>query len=219
MSWATTRNPSAPRSRAPTATSRRTPSTWPTRAPTPWSARSSSCSRRRKAVTSGTSTRRSAASISRRRSSGSATSAARRSTSSAWTRCPTPASASSARPRRKMVSGANRSFFWVVAPGVVVLDFLTKRLAVATPAHRPVPLAGDWLSFQLVYNPGAAFGIHVGGYSRWVFMALAIVALVVLGSMVRQTDRSQPARLVGLGLGGGGEGSPPPLPPYAVLPR
>ncbi|OGU30202.1 MAG: signal peptidase II [Gemmatimonadetes bacterium RIFCSPLOWO2_12_FULL_68_9] len=103
-----------------------------------------------------------------------------------------------------MVSGANRSFFWMVASGVVVLDFLTKRLAVATLAHRPVPLAGDWLSFQLVYNPGAAFGIHVGGYSRWVFMALAIVALVVLGSMVRQTDRSQPARLVALGLVCGG---------------
>jgi signal peptidase II len=103
-----------------------------------------------------------------------------------------------------MVSDAKRTVFWAVASGVVVLDFLTKRIAEATLVHRPVPLVGDWLSFQLVYNPGAAFGIHVGGYSRWVFMGLAIVALVVLGSMVRQTDGSQPARLVALGLVCGG---------------
>lgn len=103
-----------------------------------------------------------------------------------------------------MASGASRSVFWMVASGVVVADFFTKRLAEAMLAHRQVPILGDWLSFQLVYNPGAAFGIHVGGYSRWVFMALAIVALVVLGSMVRQTDGSQPARLVALGLVCGG---------------
>lgn len=103
-----------------------------------------------------------------------------------------------------MASGANRFVFWMVACGVVVVDFLTKRIAVATLAHRPVPLVGDWLSFQLVYNPGAAFGIHVGDYSRWVFMALAIVALVVLGSMVRQTDGAQTARLVALGSVCGG---------------
>ena len=103
-----------------------------------------------------------------------------------------------------MGSGANRSVFWMVAGGVVVADVITKRIAVAALAHRPVPLLGDWLSFQLVYNPGAAFGIHVGDYSRWVFMALAVVALVVLGSMVRQTDGSQPGRLTALGLVCGG---------------
>ena len=63
---------------------------------------------------------------------------------------------------------------------------------------------GDWLSFQLVYNTDTDFGIHVGDYSRWVFMALAVVALVVLGSMVRQTDGSQPGRLTALGLVCGG---------------
>ena len=103
-----------------------------------------------------------------------------------------------------MASDANRSVFWIVASGVVVVDFLTKRIAEATLVHRPVPLMGDWLSFQLVYNPGAAFGIHVGDYYRSVFMALAVVALVVLGSMVRQTNGSQPARLVALGLVCGG---------------
>jgi len=102
------------------------------------------------------------------------------------------------------VSGASSRLFWGVAASVVVSDFLTKRLAVAALTHRSVPLAGDWLSLQLVYNPGAAFGIHVGAYSRWVFMILALLALVVLGSMVRQTVRDQWVRMTALALVCGG---------------
>ncbi|HEX9581832.1 MAG TPA: signal peptidase II [Gemmatimonadales bacterium] len=102
------------------------------------------------------------------------------------------------------MNAANAAVFWSVATSVVALDFVTKRLAVAFLSHRSVPLWGDWLSFQLVYNPGAAFGIHVGQYSRWVFMVLAILALVVLGSMVRQTPPDQRIRLVALALVCGG---------------
>lgn len=103
-----------------------------------------------------------------------------------------------------MASGAKRPLFWLVAGGVVAADYLTKQAAVAALAHRPIPLLGDWLSLRLVYNPGAAFGIHVGEYSRWVFMLLAIVALFVLGSMVRQTEPSRVWRLLALGLVSGG---------------
>lgn len=103
-----------------------------------------------------------------------------------------------------MASGADRPLFWGVAGGVVAADILTKLLAVATLSRSPVPLLGDWLSFHLVYNPGAAFGLHVGQYSRWAFMALAILALVVLGSMVRQTEPSQRMRLIALALICGG---------------
>ncbi len=103
-----------------------------------------------------------------------------------------------------MANGINRWLFWVVGLGVVVIDFLTKRLAVAGLTHRQIPLAGDWLSFQLVYNPGAAFGINAGDYSRWIFMALALVALVVLWSMVRQTEPSGHVRLIALALVCGG---------------
>jgi signal peptidase II len=102
------------------------------------------------------------------------------------------------------MKSANGALFWSVGLAVVALDFVTKRLAVAFLSDRSVPLAGDWFSLQLVYNPGAAFGIHVGQYSRWVFMLLALVALVVLGSMVRQTAPEQKARLVALALVCGG---------------
>ncbi len=103
-----------------------------------------------------------------------------------------------------MPSGIRRPVFWWVAAAVVLADFVTKLLAVARLSDGSVRLIGDWLLFRLVYNPGAAFGIDVGVHSRWVFMGLAIVALVVLGSMVRHTHPSQWFRLTALGLVCGG---------------
>jgi signal peptidase II len=91
-----------------------------------------------------------------------------------------------------------------VLGGIVALDFVTKQLAVASLSRGAVPVLGDWLVLRLVYNPGAAFGIHVGPYSRWVFTVLALVALVVLGAMVRQTRPSQWFRLSALALVCGG---------------
>jgi signal peptidase II len=104
-----------------------------------------------------------------------------------------------------MARRSSRHLFWWVAVGVVALDFVTKRLAVAFLSNGPpVSIIGDWLLLRLVHNPGAAFGIHVGPYSRWVFMFLALVALVVLGAMVRQTPPAQRFRLLTLGLVCGG---------------
>ncbi len=55
-----------------------------------------------------------------------------------------------------------------------------------------------------MYNRGAAFGIHVGEYSRWVFMGLAVLALVVLWSLVRRTEPGQWFRITALALVCGG---------------
>ncbi len=103
-----------------------------------------------------------------------------------------------------MPSGLRHPLFWGIALGVVALDLITKKLAVASLAHAPVRILGDWLTFRLVYNPGAAFGVHVGAYSRWVFMVLALVALVVLASLARHTLPTQWVRLTALGLVCGG---------------
>lgn len=103
-----------------------------------------------------------------------------------------------------MTSGAKHPLFWAVVGSVVLLDLVTKHLAVAYLSRVPVPMIGDTLQLRLVYNPGAAFGIYVGPYSRWVFMALAIIALVVLGSMVFRTPAHQWVRLSALGLVCGG---------------
>jgi signal peptidase II len=102
------------------------------------------------------------------------------------------------------VSAGRRPLFWGVLLGVVVTDVVTKQLAVAWLGRAPLYLAGEWLSLRLVYNPGAAFGIHVGASSRIVFTVLALVALVVLGAMVRQTRPGHMLRLGALALVCGG---------------
>ena len=101
-------------------------------------------------------------------------------------------------------SGGSQRLFWIVGGPVVALDILTKLLAVRYLPQRPLGIFGDWLTLQLVYNPGAAFGIHVGAYSRWVCLVLAVVALIVLGSMVRHTKPGDYIRLIALGLVCGG---------------
>jgi signal peptidase II len=104
-----------------------------------------------------------------------------------------------------MPSGARRPLFWVVLGAIVLSDFITKQIAVASLTGRaPVSVAGEWLLFRLVYNPGAAFGVHVGPYSRWVFMILALIALAVLGTMVHHTLRDQVVRITALALVCGG---------------
>jgi len=75
---------------------------------------------------------------------------------------------------------SNSGLFWPVLVLVTTVDFCTKALAVnrLTLEHMPHDLFGDWMRFTLVYNPGAAFGLHVGEHSRWIFMVLTMIALV-----------------------------------------
>ncbi len=100
----------------------------------------------------------------------------------------------------------NPPLFWGVLIMVVALDIVTKVLAVAnlSPQHIPHDVLGDHLRLTLVYNPGAAFGLHLGSYSRWIFMALTIGALVVLGRLYQATRQGDLFRTLALGLVCGG---------------
>src|SRR6185295_18094245 len=62
----------------------------------------------------------------------------------------------------------------------------------------------EWVRFTLVYNPGAAFGLHVGEHSRWIFMVLTIVALVILGRLYFATRPGDIVRTLSLALVCGG---------------
>ena len=88
---------------------------------------------------------------------------------------------------------------------VLVLDVITKQWAVSTlPIYRPIPVLGDWIRFTYTHNPGAAFGINVGEHSRIFFLALSLVALVVLAFIYRATPRDDRLRLSALALVAGG---------------
>ncbi len=98
------------------------------------------------------------------------------------------------------------SRFLGIAAVVVLLDAFTKVWAVdrLTPAYVPHPVLGEWFRLTLVYNPGAAFGLHLGAYSRWIFLALTVVALVVMWRLYRQGPADAPWRTWALALVTGG---------------
>jgi signal peptidase II len=56
----------------------------------------------------------------------------------------------------------------------------------------------------LVYNKGAAFGLYVGEHSRWIFMVLTIIALVILARLYTATRRGDLIRSISLALVCGG---------------
>jgi signal peptidase II len=101
-----------------------------------------------------------------------------------------------------MASAASRRLFWGTILGIVALDLVTKFLAEDVLSRRPIPVIGDYVVLRLVYNQCAAFGLCLGPpeYSRWIFLALALLALVVLGSMVRHTPETDRIRTFVLAL-------------------
>jgi signal peptidase II len=101
---------------------------------------------------------------------------------------------------------SNSGLFWPVLVLVTTVDFCTKALAVnrLTLEHMPHDLFGDWVRFTLVYNPGAAFGLHVGEYSRWIFMVLTMIALAILGRLYLSTRGGDVMRTLSLALVCGG---------------
>ena len=101
--------------------------------------------------------------------------------------------------------GAERRIFWLAAGVVIVLDLLTKLIAEATLLRTPgVAVLGDWFQLRLVYNQGAAFGLHLGPYSRWIFLTVAIVAVLVLRRMSQTSPPGDRFRQLALGLVAGG---------------
>lgn len=99
-------------------------------------------------------------------------------------------------------SSRNATLFWSVLLGVLALDVVTKWIAVQElmPSRVPREVIGDLVRFTLVYNPGAAFGLHVGPYSRWIFMILTAGALYVLGRLYTTAREGDWQRVLAVAL-------------------
>ncbi|MDE3052799.1 MAG: signal peptidase II [Gemmatimonadota bacterium] len=100
---------------------------------------------------------------------------------------------------------AHGRLFWIAALSVIVLDVITKTLAVRllTP-YVPFDVLGPYGRFTLAYNRGAAFSMSLGAYSRVIFGAFAAIALVVLWRMYRAAGPGERLKVLGLGLAWGG---------------
>lgn len=96
--------------------------------------------------------------------------------------------------------------FWPVVVTVVLSDIVTKWIAVRDLWPRGVPreVFGDFVRLTLVFNRGAAFGLHLGEYSRWIFLALTIAALFILAQLYRATPARDIARTLAIALVSGG---------------
>ena len=83
---------------------------------------------------------------------------------------------------------------WLLAPLVLVADFVTKRLVLANVDRlaRPVEVLGDVARFAYVRNPGAAMGLPLGG--RGFLIGVSLLAAAVLAALYRRTDPRQRLR-------------------------
>ena len=101
-----------------------------------------------------------------------------------------------------MQSRSNALIFGPVIAVVALFDVVTKAIAVRelVPQRMPHELLGNVVRFTLVYNPGAAFGLHLGPQSRWIFTMLTLAALVILGRLYAATARGDVPRALALAL-------------------
>jgi signal peptidase II len=85
--------------------------------------------------------------------------------------------------------GVARALPFVVVGGIVAVDQVTKVWAerALQPLHTPHDVIGHFLRFTLTYNPGAAFGMHLGEWSRGIFMLLTLTILGFLYRLYRGT--------------------------------
>lgn len=101
--------------------------------------------------------------------------------------------------RRKMV------LYSTMVLGVIVLDQATKYVVERTlRLYTPEPVLGEFFRLTYIFNRGAAFGLNLGDASRWIFMALAAVAVVVLWMMYRGTPWTDRLRLIAIASVTGG---------------
>lgn len=107
---------------------------------------------------------------------------------------------------RSAVGGATKAVIFLgVLCGVLFLDISTKLLVQRHFfLYQQMELIGEYVRLTYIYNPGAAFGIHLGEHSRMIFLALSLVALGALLGMYWFTPVADRVRLTAIALICGG---------------
>jgi len=91
--------------------------------------------------------------------------------------------------------------FATIIPLVLVLDFITKRWALTTlVGGNRLETLGGFVPLTLAYNRGAAFGISLGDDSRWFFVPITFLALILLLVLLRQAERRDWLRLCSIAM-------------------
>ena len=102
-------------------------------------------------------------------------------------------------------TGTKAVLFLAILAGVLTVDLGTKMAVQNNFAHyQQVDIIGEYVRLTYIYNPGAAFGIELGPYSRQIFLVLSIVALTALVGMYWFTPPTDRVRLSAIALICGG---------------
>lgn len=105
----------------------------------------------------------------------------------------------------RVEQSSKAALFLALVVGVVSLDFATKWLVQRMMREfDQVDIIGEYVRLTYIFNPGAAFGIDLGPYSRLIFLVLSVVALVALAGMYWATPAADRMRLVAIALICGG---------------
>ena len=87
-----------------------------------------------------------------------------------------------------------------IFPVVIALDFVTKRWALDALALANGEMLGGLVPLTLAFNKGAAFGIRMGDDSRWFFVPITIVALILLAILFKQAAERDFLRIGSISL-------------------
>lgn len=112
-------------------------------------------------------------------------------------------------------AGASRSraavprktrIFWPLLALLVLADCTTKALAVErlSPAYEPHEVMGSMVQLTLAYNPGTAFGLNIGPWSRPLLILITLFIVMVLLQTYRRAPASDGVRAMALALVCGG---------------
>jgi signal peptidase II len=96
--------------------------------------------------------------------------------------------------------GAKTPILLLTLLAVITLDVATKRWALDALAEGSIELLNGTLPLTLAFNTGAAFSLHLGDASRYIFTALSIGALCVLVPLYRATPARARWRLLSIAL-------------------
>ena len=91
--------------------------------------------------------------------------------------------------------------FATIIPSVLVLDLISKNWALDTlGGGNRTEIFGGFVPLTLAYNRGAAFGISLGDDSRWFFIPITLLALILLLVLLKQAARRDWLRLVSISM-------------------
>jgi signal peptidase II len=83
---------------------------------------------------------------------------------------------------------------------ILVADLVTKSWALRALEGQPSELFGGLIPLTLAFNRGAAFGIRLGDDSRWFFIPVTLIALVLLAVLFKQASQRDILRITSISL-------------------